>query len=298
MTTTGLKDYDFANKEKWRVWTWNQIRRKLKVPIKDAVGLYFPGPQDLDRPVAIKKGFSPHNLFGVERDCATVKALRKNKVNVIEGDLMATIRYWSTTPPQLDFINADFTCGITPATLAFLAALYGCDGMTNPTVVVVNLLRGRDKQLNDLTDAAFARRTVGNKVLKCIFPKKEQSKIHRGKKYAISGLLWMATHRKCVMIHHKKHGWDKALTHMTIEYMKSLKLSFYSYKSPKGRCYMDSCAFVASKTEFYHNSKVFGEIAERMEVNRKIISGCENLKTKVAAAKAIRTMRIEGTLPS
>jgi hypothetical protein len=81
-----------------------------------------------------------------------------------------------------------------------------------------------------------------------------------------------------------------------ISYMKSLKLSFYSYKSPKGKCYMDACAFTANRTGFYCNSEKFNEIACKMQVTP--VSEADNCKMKVAAAKAVRTMRIEGTLPT
>jgi hypothetical protein len=71
-------NYKFGTKANWRRWQWNRIVERLAVPVRDAVVVYLAGPEDLDRPVALSKGFRPDNLIAVDRDGDVVKQLRMN----------------------------------------------------------------------------------------------------------------------------------------------------------------------------------------------------------------------------
>lgn len=63
---TGIENYNFDEKNKWRIWNWNRIRERLTCKPRDALVLYLAGPQDLDRAVAMRKGFDPLNMIAVE----------------------------------------------------------------------------------------------------------------------------------------------------------------------------------------------------------------------------------------
>lgn len=305
--SVGLSDYDSTAKKQWRVWTWNRITKKLKIPAKDAVGLYFAAAQDLDRPVAIRKGINPNNLIAVERDIDSVKALRKKKVNVINGDLCAAIRDWSDTKPSINFINADFTCGITNSVRAFLALIFASDWVSHNGVVAFNLLRGRDKGLTELHQSLFAENSIGSRiVMPKLLSKKKQNEIHRGQRLALAGLIHIGINLSVNLRFRKIKGEDEAFRHRriydtVIKFVKNCSPVFYSYKSANGRNVMDSCVFNIHKIGMYTPGFDYNKHAEEQE-NDSIENMCNkdfnwpDIKMKVAAAKAIRTMRIERTI--
>ena len=66
-----MVDYTSKPKEIWRRWVWNRVAERINLSItgfkrSEAFGLYLVGPDDLDRPVAMEKGFLSLNLIAVE----------------------------------------------------------------------------------------------------------------------------------------------------------------------------------------------------------------------------------------
>ncbi|MBW1812176.1 MAG: hypothetical protein JRJ39_00510 [Deltaproteobacteria bacterium] len=297
--SVGLNNYDFNEKEKWRVWTWNRIREKTHKPIKDSLGLYFAAAQDLDRPVAIKKGFSDHNLLAVERDLKSVKILRKNGVNVIHSDLTSVINDWKGRN-EIDFINADFTCGITDDIIAFLYMAYLCHSVSSGCIVAINLLRGRDIGLREIAETVGRKDTLGSYVLKKSLSKKKQRGKHRGQRIFICGLLWVYINlADSARVFGKNKGSkyskgeNRASIDHLIRFIKKAGPSFYSYKSSNGRNVMDACVFEVNKNFFqkvnnHSDSKTFiPRVFKKLDIN----INPKSARMKVAAAKAVRTMR-------
>jgi hypothetical protein len=112
----------------------------LPVPAKDAIVIYLAGREDLDRPIAISKGFKPHNLFAVERDKCVVRALRGSGVLTVSGDLINALDSW-TGPGHVIF--ADLCSGLSTSFCSLLAALVHKPHFRR-SVIAVNLMRGRD----------------------------------------------------------------------------------------------------------------------------------------------------------
>ena len=74
-------NYKNGRKNNWRRTVFNQV--SARVSARDAIVVYLPGPQDLDRQVLCEKGFSPNNLIAVDKDRNVVASLRsKNKVAI------------------------------------------------------------------------------------------------------------------------------------------------------------------------------------------------------------------------
>ena len=88
MSNGSSHDYAFPRKKHWRKCVWSEVKKRLRVPVCDAIVLYMPGIEDFDRPIAISKGFKDANLIGVERDGKVVSALRKRGVFCIHGDVV------------------------------------------------------------------------------------------------------------------------------------------------------------------------------------------------------------------
>ena len=139
------QDYKFGNKNNWRRQLWNELARCAQPP--DALALYLPGPQDLDRPIAISKGFKPWNLIAVERNGKVVDKLKLQSIPVVGGDLFQVLRDWNPDR-AIDCLIADFTSDATRLIVENLFLhLKFAPHLTN-SVVALNFLRGRDKSSN------------------------------------------------------------------------------------------------------------------------------------------------------
>ena len=137
-------DYKFGQKNQWRRWIWNRIEERLTVPKKDALVVYLPGHQDLDRSEALRRGFSEHNLIGVERSKKELKNIRKRGVLCIEGDFMEAVEQIARNR-KIDIVFGDFMGGLTITNAGWINRFMTTPNMIN-TVFAFNLLRGRDKE--------------------------------------------------------------------------------------------------------------------------------------------------------
>jgi len=149
----GIVDYDFEEKNRWRRMMWQRIVARLKrhgVDASTALCLYLPGPQDLDRAVALKKGFAWNNLVAVDIDESNVERLRASGKLAVTGDLVEVLFAWKhRVKPAV--IYADFCSNFDPKLIRQLAQLWflgGDDGtyMAANTVVLLNFQRGRERE--------------------------------------------------------------------------------------------------------------------------------------------------------
>lgn len=143
------QQYKFGTKNNWRARVWNRAVSRMAVPPRDAVALYLAGPDDLDRPLAVRKGFDPLNLIAVNDDQTVVDRVRANGGIAIRGDVFDVLRRWPTTTP-VSFLNIDLCCGIQgPALVLGVASILMAPRAKN-LVVALNFQRGRDADSNDL----------------------------------------------------------------------------------------------------------------------------------------------------
>lgn len=135
-------DYKHGRKNQWRRRSWREIAKRVENK-KDARVLYLAGRQDLDRSVAIKKGFQPDNLFAVDNCPGVVEELRKRRCNAICGDV------FDVAIAGRDFFNVlylDLTGGVSLKLHVFFELLILSSVVDR--VVLLNLLNGRDRYSN------------------------------------------------------------------------------------------------------------------------------------------------------
>lgn len=303
-------NYRFNSKNQWRRWAWNQAKRRLieakKKPGR-ATCLYLAGGKDLDRPIALRKGFLSSNLFAVENDKTTTRHLRRQKVNVIHGDFEKIINRWFP-PPTLDVIIGDFCRGINVGKTRLWWALVTSYCLSSPkSVVIFNFLRGRDKPIglaNNIYDylnsSTFDRKSNKHRGVQwyfdfCFRLLTELFCFHEACKHAEqaenSGLSPVDAAKYAYLRRHdgylelQKVASLEDLAADFISVNRLLAPSFYSYRSTVGQ-YFDSVAFnlpavaaIAGATEFKTIKAPFN------------VRSCDAAERRIAAAKAIRTMR-------
>jgi hypothetical protein len=201
--------------------------------------LYLADEMDLDRSVAIEKGFRPWNLLAVNRDEKIVKEIRKQGGVAVCGDIGDIICAWPEHL-SLDVIHADFCCGLTKSLGGFIHAV-----LTRPTdrlLVCVNLLRGRDAWSNEWRDAcrdALDELSLGDKwrsdmgggTLK-----------HRAQMFFV---LLSCTYHTVMAYNHKRRFTDVELWELN-EYHHRYEtrcLGSWSYKG-KGNMILDSALYL------------------------------------------------------
>lgn len=262
-TDNGLSSYTAGQKKNWRRWQWNRIIERLAVPVRDAVVLYLVGPEDVDREVAVAKGFRPENLIAVDIASRNIQRVRAGGGLGICADLNDVIASW----PQdwsLDAVVADFCGGFNQAAFRLLDALR-FRGASHQTVVSVNLLRGRDPESNE-----------GRSVLKKHGNDPDLSR-HRGKFFTLSA---MAVVPAAVLADDllvgsaHTHGVESLLFRERL--LNSMRPAWNSYTST-GRTYFDSAvlAWPASRRPIvpeWHHSLL-------------------STRRKIAACRALRTMK-------
>jgi hypothetical protein len=156
-------DYRFGQKNNWRRTIWNRIVERLSGKVKDALVLYLPGREDLDRQIAIEKGFNPNNMICVDKDAALVRCFRKQGKLAIHGDIVDVVEQWSgKTYP--DVIFADLCCGFTRSAIKLGVLLTYRFPMT---VFAVNMMRGREAYTGDA--ALLKKYFVGRHRAQCLF---------------------------------------------------------------------------------------------------------------------------------
>lgn len=141
-------DYKNGRKNQWRRTLWNSIVDRLEVPPRDAVVVYLPGPQDLDRAVAKSKGFREENLIPVERDPKFVKMIRKKGVSCVHGDLINAVAFMALNH-RVDVVLGDFMCGLELSIINKILLLMTMKNLSG-SVFAFNFLRGRDASSNKI----------------------------------------------------------------------------------------------------------------------------------------------------
>lgn len=272
--------YKFGQKNNWRRRSWNEIARRVKNK-RDAVVLYLPASEDLDRPVAVGKGFHPSNLIAVDTDIKVVDHLRKQGKLAIHDKLENVVAAWPEAP-SIGVVFADFKCGFSQPVIDLVGHIWKCRGANPKTVVATNMLRGRDPVHFEWFTGI--RKTYGLLAL----PEK-----HRG------GLVYSALLHEMVEI--TAPGIlglspGELIPEKFIQDCVNVALSHYqpwfsSYRSTAGTQRFDSIV--------YTNGFCCPESTRKVYTRGVLEENPELVKTvrQIAAALAIRTRRMRGDLP-
>jgi hypothetical protein len=271
---TGLDDYNFSEKRMWRKWIWNRIKDKISVVPSKAVGLYLIGPKNEDFKIAINKKFKRNNLIGVDISSENVEKNRNGKCISICESFQNVIGLWPESP-KIDFINADFCCGLNTQIEVFLHSLLYSRGIRAGTVVAVNMQRGREQEdiIKRMTDFS---KYIG---LSSIFsPWVNSSNLGDMNKHR--GIWFFMLILEIIRIHLEQGN------HLNcVRYLNQCHPVFYSYRSESRRIIMDSVVLVWPFDTF-KKSICSNEI---ITFDGKV---CKSITSKIAAAKAVRTIRM------
>lgn len=130
-----------------RAAIWQAAKERLTCPVQEAVAVYLGGEADYDRDVALSLGFRPYKLFLVEHERKVFEELRRKGKQAVFGELTAVVRNWPLTTKdtshQVDFLYADFQCGLIESATAMQQHLVSRSEFKD-CVMAVNLLRGRE----------------------------------------------------------------------------------------------------------------------------------------------------------
>lgn len=141
MNELDATNYKNGRKNNWRNWQWNCARQYIANP-SEAIVLYLPGSTDLDRPVAIRKGFKEANLIAIERDTEVTKLLRAKGVTTINDDLLKVINAWPSDI-KVGLVIADMVTGLDLEATALIAPWIGSPPFWH-SVLSLNAMRGRE----------------------------------------------------------------------------------------------------------------------------------------------------------
>lgn len=274
-------NYKNGAKNHWRRNIWNRIVERLAVPARDAVVLYLAGASDLDRSVALSKGFRDANLIAVDRDMSKVSFLRRRGNLCLKGDFFDVVR--SVSIP-VHVIHADM-CGGLSNNMRDHVALWACLPNTKNAVVCANMCRGHDAQSNewrnflrannpDRNDADFKHRGKllhTHSLMIAALMLADAIKVENGKlafspKPGFEDVQKLIYENACVQYEHVTQAWT------------------HSYRS--GNLYFDSVVYVLP----HRNDEFDGD----WHKSAQKLLGISSLARNVAAILAHRTRRLQG----
>lgn len=267
----GLASYKFRNKNNWRKWAWNQIRDRVDTPSEEVI-LYLADEYDLDRPVALSKGFKHYNLIAINKDKEICETLRGQKKIAMHGDLVSLLLSWdkiSTLQPTVVF--ADLCGTINTAidvTIASLSMKYP------PKVLVLNMIKGRETRGG--FGSFFVRRmnkTVGKPIDRAVALLPILQGIIGEYFFGFSSLSKNWTKKECALVYN-----------MMLEQMVP---NWRAYKSVNGSV-MNSIAF-SIPTDLFIGTSEKHPLLNQYKYSNK-------LTRQISANLAIRTMRMNKTL--
>lgn len=116
--------YKFGNKNNWRRWLWNRLRDRVDWDLDGGVVLYLAGQYDLDRNVAIAKGFREHNLLAIEKNHSVAQSIRRNRTLVIQEEAETVLMSWPKHRP-VQAVVLDMCCGLEDRIIRLSRSLNG-----------------------------------------------------------------------------------------------------------------------------------------------------------------------------
>lgn len=290
----GLDQYTSGTKETWRGWQWNRIVERLcgikhiggpgdrgpawrRQILKNKTVLYLVGPEDADRPLALRHGFANQNVIAIDLRQDRVNAVRRNGGVAIHGSLQQIIAHWKENW-SIDVIVADFCHGLTKDALALHPILMAQPAFAAGGVLAINMMRGRDADSNEIRE--WARNSVDFEA--CGFPCDER---HRGVEFMLR-LEYLAAKSLSLKPGEPITG----PVHITATIHECLAMfcrpEIYSYVS-ESRHTFDSlvCRWP------FHGGTGGMSATEHLQDTSAIVRSPRNISGKLAALLAVRTKR-------
>lgn len=276
MSNGVTKNYKFGQKNNWRRAVWNDIASRITDKKNSMVG-YLSGLEDLDRKVAIEKGFNPNNLIAIDKSKKITEELRKKGKISFHGDMQDFLLSW-TGHPKINVIHADL-CGPLNNAALNIARMAICS-ISDGGVISLNLLRGRDKVSNLL-------RSTMHTYIEYFFEDYELEDIHlhRGKQLYLMLNSWALLEKSNARSIDASTNYQKWFREGIF---KKEKLNI----NPQFRSYKSKCngAMLVFDSIIFNNK--FGISFSNYESDKYVMTETQ----QISALKAIRTMRINGRL--
>lgn len=227
--------------------------------------VYLAGQNDFDSEIAKEKGFNINNLIAVDYNRKTTQRLRSSKRLTVCGDIMDVVEAWPITK-KINVLILDFCCGLFTSIVEFLLKIPHFPQLSD-SVIVINLLRGRDAQTNTI------RQNLGGQRFKGL-------EKHRGRQALLIYVVELTE-----IIHKQKYGVSTRGHHgsqMVIQTGQECIIRtlprLHSYKSDSGQ-WFDSAVFV--------NPILISDPVRQPH--------SKDIAQQISAILAIRTMRLKET---
>lgn len=289
-----IDGYKFGQKNNWRRWAWNRICDRLEHSKRESVVVYLAGMEDLDRKVAVDKGFKPSNLIAIDKKKEVVEHLKEKGALALNGSLVDALKCFRKTSTRVDVLIGDFCCGLTSEIREFanfLNSNFVGDAFRENAVIALNFMRGREAEEAGILQVV--REHEEHKDLK-----------HRGEIFLRYFVRFAALANYIILWNHLgrddgalRECWNSrmdakvddvdeiTLKMEELHYFKS-EPEFFSYKS--GRLTMDSVVFKFYPQLTLLRSKDFD--------SKFVTSKVKKVERSLRATLAIRSMRESGYL--
>lgn len=242
---------------------------RLHVKPEAALVLYLVGPDDIDRQIALKKGFQNHNLIGVDIKRSNIKTARAHGGLSIACNALDLLKSWTGSP--FDAVYLD-TC--SSAEIIEQLDPIRMRGIHSDTILALNVQRGRERSISTRHNLMIWQ-AMGCSTHRAEF-------ISQYWRTKIMATIIIAMHCKGMIeltqLHRSPLFWAEASTKIDLKEFanvinEKMDPRGYSYRSNK--VYMDGIVF----------RSVLGNIMQPQDVDVRLLK-------KIAALKAVRTMKI------
>lgn len=272
--------YKNGQKNHWRRTAWNMVA-DMTQNRREAIVLYLPGSTDLDAPEACRRGFRSQNLIAIERNSRVADRLRSEGRTCVVANLLEVIAAWPDHT-KVAVLIADLQCGLTEEIFDLLC-LWGMRPALSGSTLLLNMQRGRETGfMFNLSKASSVRKFTG------IWPDHVASHPVTEHRAANAFMTFAA------LVSVGPGGGVEEQRRAYEYFWKFHRITFPpSYRSTTRSPYMDSA--VAKCTLPCNPPTVPSEIPDGV-FKDKLRE--REVRRMIAAALAIRTMRLRGDLRS
>jgi hypothetical protein len=281
------RNYKVGPKNNWRRTVWNEILRRTNGREKTYPILYLCGPQDLDRLIATSKGVPNQNLIAVDRELRNVERVKGDGLPAIDADVTRVLKAWPLSKP-VSAVSLDFCSGLEFSLLEFGITDALVRDCYHKSVVMVNMMRGRDPSSNDYRKISERYGVILSGLMRTGSPARFYNTLSCDpKNRAVSLAFWIAGVLVGPLLRLHSLPID-AFDEMYRRCMELMRPSFISYKS--GHLVFDSVVF-RPITLLDLQTESFGAYLPSDEVE-KDISADVSIARRLNALLAVRTRRI------
>lgn len=283
----GLENYKTGTKNNWRRQCWNEVAARITNK-KDAKIIYLAAEQDMDRRVAVSKGFSAQNMIAVDQRIEVVKQLRKQSKLAIHGKIEHVLEIYD----ECDVAHIDLCCGFTDIALEIYQALLS-GRKKKGMVLVLNFLRGREQGF--FSDLANEYKEVNKTAPRNFIFGNDSLVKHRGAVF-----LYMMFQ---IQLKQNRDIFKAYTAEEVINYFQRLLCSevgynskLLTYKSTAGNQRFDTLILSNpfEPSDFNGLHKIEDFVSPRTGKNMESV--IIDTRRQLAAIKAVQTMRKNGSL--